>query len=164
MDGAFAVCGCIGSWLLVAGAVYQAALELADEEIDRQQIAQASSAVSRPKRISAWWWLLPPVAYALNVRRATRHRQRVMSALDAEQLQQTLSFFNKSGGWLIVATGAFLLAGVSTWQMVHDFAWPTATAWIIIVLAPVTCIGYTVRQMLRTNRLLARTHRADTGR
>lgn len=164
MDLAFAICACVGSWLLVAGAVYQAALELADEELDCRQIADVASALPKPKRVSAWWWLLPPLAYVFKLRRANLHRERIMAALDPVQRQQTVSFFNKSGGWLIVATGAYLLAVVATWQMDEALDWPGATVWIIVAVATVVCIGYTVRQMLRTQRLLARVDASNVGR
>jgi len=164
VDLAVAICACVGSWLLVAGAVYQAALELADEEFDRRQIVDVASALPKPKRVSAWWWLMPPVAYVLKLRRANLHRERVMAALDPIQRQQTVSFFNKSGGWLIVATGAYLLAVVATWQMDEALDWPGAAVWLIVAVATIACIGYTVRQMLRTQRLLARVDASNVGR
>src|SRR5699024_7283709 len=117
----------------------------------------------KPKRVSAWWWLAPPIAYVLNLRRTNLHRERIVAALDPVQRRQTISFFNKSGGWLIVATGAYLLAVVATWQMVEDFAWPSAIVWIVVAVATVVCIGYTVRQMLRTQRLLSRADASNVG-
>lgn len=39
--------GFLGAWLLVAGPLYQGALELAEEELDREAV-QASAASSSP--------------------------------------------------------------------------------------------------------------------
>jgi hypothetical protein len=56
-------CGFVGAWVLVAGPVYQGAIELGEVEVDREAIRSQADATGRPARISPWWWPLPPVAY-----------------------------------------------------------------------------------------------------
>ena len=66
--------GFLGAWLLVAGPIYQAAIELEEEDVEREVIAEASANVEAPPRVSPWWRLLPPVAYLLHRRRGRVHR------------------------------------------------------------------------------------------
>ncbi len=54
--------GFFGAWLLVAGPLYQAALELAGENISREDMAGVQP-TSRPGEPSGWWWLIPPVGF-----------------------------------------------------------------------------------------------------
>ncbi|MGH7241467.1 MAG: hypothetical protein ACREGB_04175, partial [Candidatus Saccharimonadales bacterium] len=53
--------GFIGAWLLFAGPIYQAALELQDEDIEMDRIRAAGRKVEKPADVSVWWWLLPPI-------------------------------------------------------------------------------------------------------
>lgn len=156
MDLAIVICTFVGSWLLVAGAIYQAALELTEQEMDREEIASATSSVQRPARDSAWWWLLPPVAYVRQIRRSRGHRLAILNALGTKQLRQTVTFFNKTNGWLTVAGGAFLLAVSATWDLRDTFDWPVALFWVLLVVGMIVSIGTTVRRMIQTQRMLAR--------
>ena len=60
-----------GSWLLVAGPLYQGSVELAELDFDREGIEgikASAGQLERPDPPSAWWWLLSPVMYALRRR------------------------------------------------------------------------------------------------
>jgi hypothetical protein len=70
VDGVIFWCGYVGAWLLVAGPIYQAALELQEQDIERDRIQQVTAQVPAPAPVSAWWWLLPPVRYLLAQRRS----------------------------------------------------------------------------------------------
>jgi hypothetical protein len=54
-----------GAWLLVAGPLYQGALELREQDIDREGLEASKARVEPPKMPSPWWWLVPPVFYLL---------------------------------------------------------------------------------------------------
>jgi len=58
-SAAVAWAGFAGAWLLVAGPIYQAAIELEAEEIERDAIRDAAQAVPGPPPNSRWWWLIP---------------------------------------------------------------------------------------------------------
>ena len=58
--------GFLGAWLLVAGPLLQGALELRDEEMDREGFERVKTDMVYPEPISRWWWLLPPVAIYKN--------------------------------------------------------------------------------------------------
>ena len=50
----------IGAWMLVAGPLYQGALELLAQDLDREGIEQATSGLVPPAPPNGWWWLFPP--------------------------------------------------------------------------------------------------------
>lgn len=151
-----AVCGALGAWLLVAGPIYQAALELGEQEFDREQLSAAFASVPPSPRVSLWWWLLPPVAYVLQARRSRAHRQAIMDVLTPEQLRQMVTFMNKANGWFVVASGAFLLAVQQTWALQDLFGWPPLAFWVMVVALSLLCVGYVIYRMLLTDRVLRR--------
>lgn len=154
MDWIILACGSLGGWLLVAGPVYQAALELREQEIDREKIDAVVSSVAPPARMSPLWWLLPPVAYFKQRALSTEHRNRIMHALPKEQVEQTLTFMNKARGWLIVSLGAFLIALKETWELAERAHWPLWLFIAIVVVAFILCVGNAAFQMYRTQQAL----------
>ena len=156
MHFAILICGCLGAWLLVAGPVYQAALELREQEIDHQGIDAATKTVAAPPKVSAWWWLVPPVAYLKQRRRSTAYREAVMEALGPDQLKQTVDFMNKARGWLIVAGGAFLIAVKETWEIVEYLEWPVWVFVIALVVFLGLALGNVGAQMSQSARMLKR--------
>ena len=67
--------GFAGAWLLVAGPLHQARVELAEEDLERERFTDAMTEVGPPPRTSAWWWLLPPLRLWIGHRRRDRIRQ-----------------------------------------------------------------------------------------
>ena len=53
MEYVIAICGLVGGWLLVAGPVWQAAIELREEELDMAAIEAVKSSLTPPSRINA---------------------------------------------------------------------------------------------------------------
>jgi hypothetical protein len=154
MEYVIAICGFVGGWLLVAGPVWQAAIELREEEIDQEAIEAVKSNIPPPPKISAWWWFLPPVAYVLNTRRQAQFRRDFNAALPPEALKQTVSFFNKANGWVVVGLGGFLLATKETWELVADFRWPTWLFWVLLVIMPIIAVASAVRKTINTFKVL----------
>ena len=145
-----------GSWLLVAGPLYQAAIELNEMEVDRQGFSEIAKRLPRPKMPSPWWWLVPPVMYFL-ARHVNEQSQRaIFAAMNDTQREQFISFRNKSAGWLTVALGAFLLAGGETWEIVEHYEWPTWMFWLIIVVMVGASVLNTAIQMISHDRMLRR--------
>lgn len=154
MDYFIAVCGFLGAWLLFAGPLLQASIELTEQEIDHEKFDEVSSNVERPPRVSGWWWLLPPVAYYLNRKRNSAYQAEVMAALPPEQRKQSVAFFNKASGWFIVAGGALLLATKETWELVEQFEWPTWLFWVFVFVVFALCVANAVVRMNKSNRTL----------
>jgi hypothetical protein len=156
--------GAVGAWFLVAGPVYQAALELREQELDHEGFEAAKSSVAPPPKMSPWWWLLPPVAYFIQRSKSNAFRRAVMDALGPEQLEQTVSFLNKANGWLMVATGAFLIAVKETWEFHEALHWPIWAFVVTVIVVALFCLANAGLQISRSNRMLKRDEEASAER
>ena len=114
MSDAVLVAGAVGAWLLFAGPLLQAAFELRDET-DHQRAIEPGR--DRGGSVSAWWWLLPPVAIWRHHRLRQQFRRRQLAQMSEEELRQALSFSNMATAWLLVASGALLIALKETWEI-----------------------------------------------
>ncbi|CAN5331355.1 hypothetical protein BH09ACT1_BH09ACT1_27900 [soil metagenome] len=154
MEYLIVICGALGAWLLVAGPIYQAVIELKEEAFDREGFEDATSAIPRPDRLSAWWWLLPPVAYFKQRARSNEYRRAVMDLLAPEQREQMFNFMNKASGWLLVALGAFLIAFKETWELCELFHLPLWTFIVLVAVAALLSVGYASFRENRTQKIL----------
>ena len=114
----FAVAAYLGAWLLVAGPVYQAAVELGEEQFEHDAIDRVQRSLPAPRR-----------------------------------MERFISFTNKATGWLLVAAGAFLIALRETWELcevAHLAPWAFA---LLVVVALLAGLGYTVGRQHRTHDL-----------
>jgi hypothetical protein len=126
-----------GSWLLVAGPLYQGSVELAELDIDREGIEGIKTSalqLERPDPPSAWWWLLPPVMYVLRRRWNKAFREATFAQLTETQREQFSSFRHKATGWFTVAAGGTLLATGETWQLIEHHDWPVWLFWVLVVV------------------------------
>lgn len=154
MEYVIVVVGFAGGWLLFAGPLLQAWLELREEGFDRDEMAQLAGSVPRPPRVSTWWWLLPPVAWYKARTGQRAYRDAVAKLLSEEQREQMLSFSNKANAWFVVAGGAYLIAVKETWETVEKFELLAGLFWILIVLMPVLCVIFLALRAARTERAL----------
>ncbi|MEP6481662.1 MAG: hypothetical protein ABJA94_06605 [Rhodoglobus sp.] len=154
MEYFIAICGFIGAWFLVAGPLLQAVLELQEQEFDREKFETAASSVAKPAKVSARWWLLPPVAWYRNRKSQRAYQNAILDALPADQRAAAVGFTNKATGWFIVAGGAFLLATKETWELVETFELHVAIFWVLLVVAFVLSVANAAVRMLRTNKVL----------
>jgi hypothetical protein len=148
--------GFLGAWLLVAGPLYQAALELAEQNVSRDDMAGVQRAEPSRPRPSGWWWLLPPVGYWKQRTYAQEERQAVMAALPDDVRESWVSFMNKATAWFYVASGAFLIAIKETYELVEGHEWPTAVFWLVIVVMAGIAAGNTAVRMSHTHQLVER--------
>jgi hypothetical protein len=149
MDKVIAWSGFLGAWLLVAGPLYQGALELREEDVDREGMEAAIAQVPRPEPASPWWWLLPPVLYLIRRRRTRAFREEALARLTRAQRDQRASFINKAAAWFTVAVGAALLAADQTWQVIIRQHWPGWLFWLLVV---VMLAGSVLNTAIRMNR------------
>jgi hypothetical protein len=147
-------CGFAGAWLLVAGPVYQAAIELSDEEFERSDMQRALDTTPAPEPISTWWLLLPPVAYALHVRRRRRWRRALVGVLTRGELERLVHFSETATAWLFVASGAALLAVKETWALHDAYAWPPAAFIAVVVTMVIACVANTTVRFRRRQAIL----------
>jgi hypothetical protein len=136
-------CAFAGSWLLVAGPLHQGSIELEQEGSELAELLTAVKNQHQPASINPWWWLLPPAAIALRARESRRDRQRVTDAMTADQLAALNSLREKATAWLVVATGAALLAVDETWNLHESYAWPVEVFWALLASMLLVCFTYT---------------------
>jgi len=141
--------GFFGAWLLVAGALHQARVELAEEEFERERFEEVVDVVGPPERVSPWWWLLPPVRLYLGRREKERWDRQVWLTLPDEDFEALSSFMSKARGWLLVGTGGLLIATKETWDLVEGHEWPAWLFWVLLVGLAGSCVAYTVLQAMR---------------
>lgn len=154
MDGFIAWCAFFGAWLLFAGPIQQAALELREEGIERDRITATASALSPPSTVSPWWWLLPPVHYLLASRRARTHREAVFAAIDPSDRADLVNYLNKARGWLLVGLGGLLIAVKETWELSQHYDWPDVAFWVLAVGTAMLCASYTAASVARSRQAL----------
>jgi hypothetical protein len=152
MDQVIAWAGFLGAWLLVAGPLYQGALELSEEDVDREGMEASIAQLPRPEPPSPWWWLLPPVMYLIRRRRSNAFLQAALSRLTPAQRQQRAGFINKATGWFTVALGAALLATEQTWGVINRQHWPAWLFWLLIVVMLGASVLNTALRMNREPR------------
>jgi hypothetical protein len=157
-------CGFFGAWLLVAGPMFQGALELREEELDRQALHEAAKSVPAPERLSMWWWLVPPVLYLLKRRHAVRRREMTLAALTPEKRKKAVMFVSKATGWFMVAAGGTLLASKETWQLVERYAVPAWLFWVGVAVMLMLCTLNTAVRMVRAERTLDRDVKSPADR
>ena len=149
MDQVIAWAGFLGAWLLVAGPLYQGAIELGEEDVDRDAIEASKAKVARPDLPSPWWWLIPPVMYVLWRHRSRAYRQAVLAQLNSSQREQFTSFINKANGWFTVAAGASLLAAEQSWHLSEGYRWPVWLFWVLIAVMLGAAVLNTALRMSR---------------
>jgi hypothetical protein len=149
-------CGFLGAWLLVAGPMFQGALELHEQDIDREALHEAAKSVPAPERFSMWWWLVPPVLYLLRHRDAARYREAMLAVLTPRQREKTVTFVNKATGWFMVAAGGTLLACKETWQLGERYALPAWLFWVGAAVMLMLCTLNTAVRMVRAERAIHR--------
>ena len=155
MNQVIAWAGFLGAWLLVAGPLYQGALELREEEVDREAIEATKASVPRPDPPSPWWWLFPPAMYVIYRQRNHGYRQAILDQLNPVQREQFASFIGKAAGWLTVAFGAGLLGVEQTWQVTEREHWPIWVFALLVVLMLGACLLNTTLRMIQDERATA---------
>jgi hypothetical protein len=88
--------GFLRAWLLVAGPMFQAAVQLDAGEPERDWLAAAAGRSGPQRRSSRWWWLLPPVAYILPRRPQRNHRERLVDAVSHDDVETFVELTNVS--------------------------------------------------------------------
>ncbi len=151
MEHLVAWCGFVGAWLLVAGPLAQGTIELEEEQLERDVLAQATAAVAKPSPVSAWWWLVPPARYLLNRARTREYRRAVAQALSPAQLEAIHGYLEKAQAWLLVAGGAALFAVKETWQLRESYQWAALVFWLLVAAMLAACIVSTVLRVQARN-------------
>ncbi|KXP01560.1 hypothetical protein [Tsukamurella pseudospumae] len=130
-----------GGWLLVAGPLVQSRLELDAEASELSGIRATVEATAPPSRLSRWWWLFPPVAVYLTRRRQAAYVATLREVLTAEQMSKLAHFFAVARAWLLVASGAALIALKETYELSHHQHWEPWGFWALTAFAVIAIGG-----------------------
>ncbi|KAA0023437.1 hypothetical protein [Antrihabitans cavernicola] len=148
--------GFLGAWLLVAGPIYQASIELQSEDVELDRIRAATADIPSPPRVSIWWWLLPPVRMLLTRRRRKRHQRDIVDRMSDEDLFAFTSLRNKSLGWMLVALGGFLIAAKETYELAEGLEWPMWVVPVLVVVMFAFAVSLTIAQNRRDHEMTER--------
>lgn len=160
MDAFIHWAGFLGAWLLVAGPLFQAAIELRDEELDQEAFERVRSDVQVSPRVSRWWWLLPPVAFYKMRKRNNDFQLAALAALTLQQREQFVGFKNKATAWFTVAGGAFLIALKETWELAELYELPVWIYWVAVVVLSIVAVGNTIVRLSSSDEII---HVDDPG-
>jgi hypothetical protein len=152
--GLIAWCGFAGAWLLFGGPVYQAVLELQEQDIERDRMAELGAQVRSSPPVSRWWWLLPPVWYALERRHRRQWRNAVLAAMARSEVEAFVNYIDKATAWLFVGLGGFLIATKETWELVEHYEWPEHVFWILVGAMLVLATANAAFRLARTQSIL----------
>ncbi len=153
MDVIIDVLSFAGSWLLFAGPIYQAAIELREQDLRREELEDMQLKLARPAPISAYWWFLPPVKLYLEHRRSQKYRREFLKALPDEVVQGFVDFMSKATGWVLVSAGGLLLAVKETYELTEHFhlAWYWLLSAVIIVAF--VCVLFVINTLKRSESI-----------
>jgi len=115
--------GFIGAWLIFAGALRQATLELQNEDIEIDRIREASSKIPRPAPTSKWLLLVFPIKLYIDFKRGKEHQRQISALLTSDDVKSLTSLRNKAIGWMSVAGGGFCIALKETYELGHHQEW-----------------------------------------
>lgn len=146
--------GFLGAWLLVAGSVYQAALELRDQDFAADRIRAANEQATKLRHPSAWWWLLPPVKLVLERKRDRLFRNEFFSLLSRDDSESMLSFMNKATAWLYVGLGGFLLAAKETYELDQHLHIATGYFFLMVFVLLALSVYNTAARIRRSEKIL----------
>jgi hypothetical protein len=152
--------GFVGAWLLVAGPIWQAVVELRDEEFERDRYIAAADVVPPREPVSPWWWLVPPLHFILNRRSKERWQDEIVAALPDEDYEALNSFMAKVRGWMLVGAGGLLIATKETYELVEGNEWPTWVFWVILVVMAWIAAAQAAVQNARADRAAEKRRRA----
>ena len=146
--------GFLGAWLLDAGPLYQAAIELMEDAEQSSDIQESMRDAPVVEQVSRWWWLFPPAYFILRRRSSTRQQAALFRTMTSEQRRRMLTFVNKAGGWMTVAAGAFLIALKETWELTEVSHWPAWLFWVLAFVLAVASIWNAGVRLARSNDIL----------
>ena len=147
--------GFVGAWLLVAGPIYQASVELRAEQEVVARVQEVMRGAPQPPKVSNWWWLVPPVRFLLSSQRRGDSRDAFLASLSVEDLELVTRYMNIARGWMLVGFGAFLIALKETYEIGEHHEWPTWLYWVVVVAMASAAVGITVSSARREGRATA---------
>jgi hypothetical protein len=145
--------GALGAWLLFIGPTRQAAIELMKEANEMSEIMKSIKSNARNiqiKRVSNFWWILPPVKIILTKINQRKQWDSVTENLSTGEFKSLSHFRTLASTWSCVAFGAWLIALKETFEMCEHFEF-SMFIYIAIVAIVTTVSLFQFRQVMRNN-------------
>jgi hypothetical protein len=167
--------GVIGTWLLFAGPLYQAALELGEEAEAVKDVAgghdfsggrsgaksrDGQRARNRQNRHSAWWWLFPPAKMYFAWREQQRARADAIGSLTPQQSQAMAGFMSKATGWMLVAAGGWAMLLKETTEFIEYYEGQLGA----VIVAMVVLTGLAIIALILNVKRVEGLARQGTGK
>ncbi len=146
--------GFVGAWLLFAGPIYQAALELKDEDIKIDRIKATGDNIPKQQPVSVWWWLLPPVKIVLEQKRSRAYRNTYVKSLLREDVESLVSFMDKAMAWLLVAVGGLCIALKETYELSEHSHWNHYAFWPVVATLGLLSILHVIARLKRSKHMI----------
>jgi hypothetical protein len=146
--------GFAGAWLLFAGPIYQAALELTGERFEVEELDDVRSQPG-PQQVSRWWWLVPPVWFWKQHRASEQYRRETLSGLSATAVRSLVDYLGAASAWLFVGLGGLLIAVKETGELVEHYEWETWVFWLLLVVLSACSVGNASYRIERSRRIVA---------
>lgn len=155
MDEFIVFIAMLGSWLLFAGPVYQAYIELHDAELKfveiRKNLYETSKQVKQEK-ISKWFWILPPLAVIITYIKTQNYRDEVIRHLDRENFELLQKFSEKARGWVVIGWGAFFIAVKETYEFVKELDLSYPIFFTLVIGFALSSFAYTLINTFRVKK------------
>jgi hypothetical protein len=147
------IIGFIGGWLLFAGSMFQAWVELAREgrHLDRASLFNDMPPV---EPASSWWWLFPPAKLLIDRHRRDAAREKLLHALPPEALETIVSFKNAAAAWQFVAVGGICLALKETYDLGQMLDWNPLLYVLVVALMLFLSIGHVLLRKRRSTEMV----------
>lgn len=129
MQFIISLCGFVAVWLLFSFPLYQATLELSSQSIMFSQKVKGS--LGSVKRISKWYWLLPPLKIHKEKQRSINIIRQLN--LDEMQVRVLLNYLDKATAWFYVALAGWLNAVFVTNDLLERWGQPQA-GWLLLAI------------------------------
>jgi hypothetical protein len=123
-----------GCWLIFAGSIYQAALDIKEQDIEFDRIRQVGRDIHKERNVSAWWWLFPPIKISKESKNHKEYERRYLKALSSEDTESMVNLRSKTTAWLYVGVGALLVSIEATWSVTEHYK---LKIWLFVI----TCIA-----------------------
>lgn len=135
----------VGAWLLVAGPIFQAYIELTDADLQVFEVRKRLSKlnIEPPKPVSKWLWLFPPAHFLSTKRIKEDHRMQITMNMDDDTYDLFSSFLHKARGWFLVASGATLIAIKETFELVERLEWSKGIFFCLVIVCFIIAVGNT---------------------
>lgn len=144
----------IGAWLLFAGPIYQAALELQDEDIEIDRVKLTGAKIKKAAQVSLWWWLLPPAKIYMERKRSHKYWTRYIKTLPSNEVEALVSYRSKANAWLFITVGGFFIAISQSYSLAKEEDWNNYLLALIIIFMFFLSILNLVTRLRRARKIV----------